>query len=38
MCTSLFSRCFSPSYTLLGFSVISVKNDRCQAKNKVTAW
>jgi hypothetical protein len=38
MCTSLFSRCFSPLYTLLGFSVISVKNARCQAKKKVTAW
>jgi hypothetical protein len=38
MCTSLFSRFFSPSYTLLGFSVISVKHDRCQAMNKVTAW
>jgi hypothetical protein len=35
MCTSLFSRFFSPSYTLLGFSVISVKNARCQAMNKV---
>jgi hypothetical protein len=33
-----FQDFFPPSYTLLGFSVISVKNARCQAMKKVTAW
>jgi hypothetical protein len=33
-----FQDIFPPSYPLLGFSVISVKNARCQAMNKVTAW